>query len=98
MANGISANPELIKGYGDNVNQLGADYTTEINSIYSTIDELHNSWKGEASSKFNETAKSYEQELKKLGTKIQDLGVDLGTIAGIYARLESDITDAASKL
>ena len=98
MANGISANPELIKGYGVNVNQLGADYTTEINSIYSTIDELHNSWKGEAASKFNETVKSYEQELKKLGTKIQDLGTDLGTIAGIYAQLESDIADAASKL
>ncbi|MBQ4584264.1 MAG: WXG100 family type VII secretion target [Bacilli bacterium] len=98
MANGISANPELIKGYGDNVNQLGADYTTEINSIYSTIDELNNSWRGEAATQFNTTVKGYEQELKKLGTKIQDLGTDLGTIAGIYARLESDIADAASKL
>lgn len=98
MANGISANPELIRGYGSNVNQLGGDYTTEINAIYSTIDELNNSWKGEAATTFNTTVKGYEQELKKLGTKIQDLGTDLGTIATIYTNLENEIEDAAGKL
>ena len=98
MKGKISVDPATLSTYGSHVNQLGSDYITEINAIYATIEDLNKGWTGEAATTFSTTVKGYEHELKRLGTKIQDLGTDLGTIAGIYAQQETEIADAASKL
>ena len=94
----ISVNPELVSEYGRTVTGLGTDYTTEINAIYTTIDELNNSWKGDAATSFNTAAKSYENELKKLGTKIEELGSDLVVIANAYATYNETVATEAGKL
>ncbi|MBQ9834416.1 MAG: WXG100 family type VII secretion target [Bacilli bacterium] len=98
MKGKISVDPATLSSYGSHVNQLGSDYTTEINAIYATIEDLKKGWTGEAATTFNTTVKGYEQELKKLGTTIQDLGTDLGTIAGIYTQQELENAEAAGKL
>ncbi len=94
----ISVNPELVSEYGRAVTGLGTDYITEINAIYRTIDELNNSWHGDAATSFNTAAKGYEEQLKKLGTKIQELGTDLGIIANAYSTYNQDVATEAGKL
>lgn len=96
--NNISVNPELLASYGRQVAGLSADYKSEINSIYKTIDDLNNCWHGETANKFNSTVKGFEAELKNLGSKIEELGNDLVSIANTYTSFNDMISEEIGKL
>lgn len=98
MQEGLKVNPEIVTQYGTNVNELGNEYNREITSLYMSIDELSNGWKGYAESTFKTTAESHREELKSLGTAIENIGADLCTIAKIYSETEQQIADEASKI
>ncbi len=96
--NNVSVNPELLTQYGRQIAGLATDYTSEINAVYKTIDELNNSWHGDAATLFSETVKGFETELKGLGSKIEEMGNDLVSIAGAYTSLNETISSEVSKL
>ena len=96
--NNISINPELLSQYGRQISGLATDYISEINAIYKTIEDLNNSWHGDAANSFNSTVKSFEAELKQLGTKIEEMGNDLVSIAGTYSSFNDMIAGEIGKL
>ena len=96
--NNVSVNPELLSQYGRQISGLATDYTAEINAIYKIIEELGNSWHGDAAEKFGTTVKGFEAELKSLGTKIDELGNDLVSIANMYSSFNDRISDEIGKL
>jgi WXG100 family type VII secretion target len=96
--NNISVNPELLSQYGRQISGLASDYNAEINAVYKTIDELNNSWHGEAANLFNSTVKGYEGDLKSLGTKIDEMGSDLVSIANTYSSYNEMISSEIGKL
>ncbi len=96
--NNISVNPELLTQYGSQIVGFAADYTSEINAVYKLLDELNNSWHGDAAEKFNITAKGFEAELKKLGTMIEEMGNDLISVAKAYSSFNDRMSDEISKL
>ena len=96
--NSISVNPELLSQYGKQISGLAADYKSEINAIYKTIDDLNNSWHGDSANLFNNTVKGFEADLKSLGTKIEEMGNDLVAIANTYSNFNDMISDEIGKL
>ena len=96
--NNISINPELLAQYGRQIAGLATDYTSEINAIYKTIDDLNNSWHGDTANSFNSTVKEFEGELKNLGAKIEEMGNDLVAIAGTYSSFNDMIAGEIGKL
>lgn len=94
----IYVNTSSLNSYGSVVNGLGSDYNTEISNIYSTIDTLNNGWKGLNATTFNTTFKGYEQDLRKLGEVVRNIGADLITIAKVYDTTQANLTDLAGKL
>jgi WXG100 family type VII secretion target len=96
--NNISINPELLSQYGRQIAGLAADYTSEINAIYKTIDDLNNCWHGDSANSFNSAVKGFEGELKNLGAKIEEMGNDLVAIAGTYSSFNEMIAGEIGKL
>lgn len=96
--NNISVNPELLSQYGRQIAGLATDYTSEINAIYKTIDDLNNSWHGDSARGFNDAVKGFEGELKGLGSKIEEMGNDLVAIAGTYTDFNEMIAGEIGKL
>lgn len=96
--NGISADPELINKYGTIVTGLGADYISEVTAIYTSVDGLRSGWQGANATEFDTKVKGYEEDLKKLGTVIETIGTDLGTIAKIYNKTQEELAEEAGNL
>ena len=94
----ISVNPELLSQYGRQILGLSTDYTSEINAIYKTIDDLNNSWHGDTANSFNNTVKEFEAELKNLGAKIEEMANDLISISNTYSSFNEMIAGEIGKL
>ena len=94
----ISVNPELLAQYGNQIAGLATDYNSEINAVFKTIDELNNSWHGDAANLFNTTVKGFENDLKSLGSKIEEMGNDLVAIANTYSSYNDMIAGEIGKL
>lgn len=87
----ISIDPERTKSIGDEITTIAGRYNKEINTIYSIVDDLRNVWTGTAAQRFTDNIKKFENDYKKFGVLLQQIGELLSTTGNEYSKLEDSL-------
>ena len=94
----FSANTSDMSYTGKVIRELGEEYKTNINSIFTLIDNLGNKWSGEASNQYVTTFNSYKSDLNRLGDTISNMGIALSNAAVRFDDNEDDLKTQAGNL
>lgn len=94
----IRITPELVESSGNHISELGSQYLTKIDSMYSKIDtDLHQYWSGDTYDAFRQTFESYRSDLQALGILLRDnYRETLHNIASRFTNTASDLIDIAN--
>ncbi len=87
----IQMSPEDAITYGNEIVQNAASYNTEINKIYSIVDDLKTTWTGSAAQRFTDNIESFREDYQKFGQLINDFGELLVAIGKDYQNLEENL-------
>ena len=87
----ISADPKLIKSYGEQIISKAGEYKKQIEAIYSTVDTLKTNWTGAASQRFVSNIEGFKEEYTKFGTLINEFGQLLVEVGNAYTQLENEL-------
>lgn len=91
MANNIKIDPEKAITYGNQVVDNASDFKSEVNKIYSIVDDLNTTWTGTAASKFSDRINSFKEDYQKFGELITNFGELLTAIGKDYQNLEQNL-------
>ena len=67
------------------------EFKEEIRKIYSTIDDLKNSWTGESAKRYTDSIESYRQDFDKLVELMQGHGELVENVGSGYRDLEENM-------
>lgn len=87
-----------LKNLGNQIQDLAADYATEINKIYSEVENIGTKWEGADKDAFVAKAREYEQDIRNLGNVVKSYGVFEVNSANKYEQTQNRIQSAASSL
>lgn len=87
----ISMDPEQAIAYGGQIIENASAYNTEIQKIYSIVDDLKATWTGSAAQRFTDNIGSFRADYEKFGQLINDFGELLVAIGKDYKNLEENL-------
>lgn len=87
-----------LKSLGNEIQDLAANYSTEIGKIYSEVENIGTKWEGADKDAFVAKAREYETEIRNLGNVVKSYGVFEVQSANKYEQTQSQVQSAASGL
>ncbi len=98
MSNVIKSDPEGLISKGNKIVSLANNYISEEKNVYDVAGRITSAWDDETSRKFVEVIRSYEDDFKRLGEVVEQLG-DIIKKHGVRLRNSRDnLTDIASNI
>ena len=94
----LKASPEEIRNAGKSLVGNAEAYMASVNSLYTTVDNLQQSWKGKDNLEFAGTVNGYKENINALGQVIGNYGVFLQETANSLEKLQAEIAQQASNL
>ena len=94
----LKASPEEIRTAGKNLVGNAETYLGSVKSLYETVDNLANNWKGADNQQFVSTVNGYKENIMALGQVIGNYGVFLQETANSLEKLQAEIAQQASNL
>lgn len=94
----ITVDTDLLTEFGKAIDVYGDDYLTKVANIYSTIDNLSNSWTGTDSSAYVEKINGYKTDIENLGKAIKNYGAFLQAAAIDLDEYRQGLTTGSTKL
>ncbi len=94
----LKASPEEIRTAGKNLVGNAETYLASVRSLYETVDNLGNNWKGSDNQQFVATVNGYKENIMALGQVIGNYGVFLQETANSLEKLQAEIAQQASNL
>ena len=76
---------------GNKIKSSTTEFKEEIRKIYSTIDDLKNSWTGESAKRYTDSIESYRQDFDKLVELMQGHGELVENVGSGYRDLEENM-------
>ncbi len=92
------ANIDNLRKLGQNIQQDGGAYQTEVKKIYTTIDNLGTQWKGADNQAYINKVNEHKQVISDLGVLIDNYGRFLIETANNIQRIQDDIASSAGRL
>ena len=84
----INVDPQRTIAAANSIIETAQRYMTEIEKVYSYMDDLKGSWAGEKASQFIEGVSADRAEFESFGTELKAFGEKLNEIGKDYQRLE----------
>ncbi len=94
----LKATPEEIRTAGKSLVGNAESYLGSVKSLYETVDNLQEKWKGADNVKFATTVNGYKENIMALGQVIGNYGVFLQETANSLEKLQAEIAQQASNL
>lgn len=96
--NGFQANPEGLMEKGRNITNIYEGYVAQKENVYKTSDKVATAWAGADSAGYVSAIHSYEEDFKKLGVVLAQMGDILYRHGSRLADSRDAIRSAASRL
>ena len=94
----LKASPEEIRSAGKSLVENAESYLGSVKSLYETVDNLQQNWKGSDNQQFANTVNGYKENINALGQVIGNYGVFLQETANSLEKLQAEIAQQASSL
>ncbi len=98
MSGGFQANPEGLITKGNSVTSIYDGYIVQKDKIYETADRVAKAWTGADSAGYVTAIHSYEEDFKKLGAVLEQIGQILIKHGTRLADSRDAIRNIASRL
>lgn len=98
MSGGFQANPEGLITKGKAVTSVYEGYSVQKSKIYEIADVVAKAWTGPDCAKYVEAIHSYEEDFKKLGVVLAQIGEILERHGIRLAQSRDSIASIASRL
>ncbi len=87
----VQIDPELAKNYGNNIVSSADEYGSQIKQIYEIVDDLKQTWSGQAASRFTDNIESFRADFESLQKYLSQVGDLLIDISNDYIKLENEL-------
>ena len=87
---GIEDYEQLISD-GKRIQNTTREFQSEIDNIYSIIDDLKNSWTGESAKRYTDDIEGFKEDFLKLADLMLDHGTLIESVGKDYKRLEEEL-------
>ena len=94
----MTAGYEELEIVANNVATAASEYATEIQKLYSKVEELKNAWSGEDNVAYANKVESYKENLQSLGEVLNDYSVFIKNSVNLLKETQSEIASSASGL
>ncbi len=94
----LNVTPQELVTTSKLLEQLSTDFIAEVNSMYSTLNELKATWQGQGSDKYYQSISNKEQDIKMIGNVVREYSAFLAKAASIYTSTDGNIASAATKV
>lgn len=94
----ITVDPEQLEACASRMDEKNQDYVRHVNEMFSTVETLGASWKGEDNTAFTSKISSYESNLRALHTLADSYQEFLRKSAKYYRENQQTITSMADGL
>lgn len=98
MNGGFQANPEGLMQKGKNITSIYDGYMTQKNNVDRTSERVAQAWEGADSAGYVSAIKSYDEDFKKLGEVLAQMGDILYRHGARLADSRDAMRQAASRL
>ena len=98
MANVIKVTPEELTQVSNNLEQLTDSYQNVVNTINTTVNDLTQTWGGEAQASYATQINGFQDDFKELYVLLNQYSTYLRNTASKYSEAETSIKDSAKAL
>ncbi len=98
MGNNFRVDTRALRDIGGKVRQKTADLKTEINKIFSSVEELKTGWTGEDNKAFVNNIEGYKNSMEELTKIVDNYGSFCEQSATYIDKKKAMITEAASSI
>lgn len=83
--------PGRLISDGNSISSKATEFQSEISTIYRIIDDLKNSWTGEAASRYTQNVESFRADFEKFAQIMGEFGELINAVGTDYQNLESEL-------
>lgn len=90
--------PEELINSASRISNMGDEWTSAVESVYTAVNELNVTYKGEASAQFSKQLENYKNDFEAATKALNDYIDFLNAYADDIQKVEDDLVQQALKL
>lgn len=98
MATIFDVTPEELKNSSNRISSIQIEWMKEVQAIYTAVNELNVSYKGEASAQFTERLNGYKNDFEAAQKALDEYRYFLNAYASDIQKTEDELKQQASQL
>ncbi len=83
--------PARLISDGSSISTKASEFQNEVSTIYRIVDDLKNSWTGEAATRYTQNIESFREDFEKFAKIIGEFGALINAVGTDYQNLESEL-------